>query len=59
MYMNCGGRQWLEGVDLKLAFEVIKYCMDSPIEGKEQAKDLLILELQERSWSSCPVTTTS
>uniref|UniRef100_A0A1I7WTA2 Helicase C-terminal domain-containing protein n=1 Tax=Heterorhabditis bacteriophora TaxID=37862 RepID=A0A1I7WTA2_HETBA len=33
MYLRCGGQQWSEGVDLDLALAVIKYCMDSPVDG--------------------------
>ncbi|KAJ1349471.1 hypothetical protein KIN20_005044, partial [Parelaphostrongylus tenuis] len=33
MYMKCGGQQWAESVDLDLAMAVVKYCMDSQIDG--------------------------
>lgn len=33
MYMKCGGQQWAEAVDLDLAMAVVKYCMDSTVDG--------------------------
>uniref|UniRef100_A0A7I4XVZ3 ATP-dependent RNA helicase DHX36 n=1 Tax=Haemonchus contortus TaxID=6289 RepID=A0A7I4XVZ3_HAECO len=33
MYLKCGGQQWAEAVDLDLVMTVVKYCMDSRIEG--------------------------
>ncbi|KAK6028415.1 helicase protein, partial [Ostertagia ostertagi] len=33
MYLKCGGQQWAEAVDLDLAMTVVKYCMDSRIDG--------------------------
>uniref|UniRef100_A0A915AZR3 Uncharacterized protein n=1 Tax=Parascaris univalens TaxID=6257 RepID=A0A915AZR3_PARUN len=32
-YLNGGGQQWTDGVDPDLTVAVIKYCMDSPING--------------------------
>lgn len=29
-----GGAQWDESVDVELAYEVVKYLMDSPIPGE-------------------------
>ncbi|EPB73128.1 helicase protein, partial [Ancylostoma ceylanicum] len=33
MYLKCGGQQWAEAVDLDLAMAVVKYCMDSRVDG--------------------------
>ncbi|WKX89682.1 hypothetical protein Q1695_008934 [Nippostrongylus brasiliensis] len=33
MYLKCGGQQWAEAVDLDLAMTVVKYCMDSCVDG--------------------------
>ncbi|KAI1728932.1 helicase associated domain (HA2) domain-containing protein [Ditylenchus destructor] len=32
-YLNVGGQQWTETVDTDLALELIRYLMDSPVEG--------------------------
>lgn len=34
MYLKCGGQQWAEAVDLDLAMAVVKYCMDSRVDGQ-------------------------
>uniref|UniRef100_A0A915DEP9 RNA helicase n=1 Tax=Ditylenchus dipsaci TaxID=166011 RepID=A0A915DEP9_9BILA len=32
-YLNSGGQQWADGVDPDLTLELIRYLMDSPVEG--------------------------
>lgn len=32
-YLKQGGQQWTESIDTDLALGVIKYCMDSQVEG--------------------------